>query len=33
MDFTHIVDRQLRRDVINLCMQTGKPLLKLLASD
>lgn len=33
MDFTHIVDRQLRRDVINLCMKTGKPLLKLLASD
>ena len=33
MDFTHIIDRQLRRDVINLCMQTGKPLLKLLASD
>ena len=32
-DFTHIVDRQLRRDVINLCMKTGKPLLKLLASD
>ena len=33
MDFDHIIDRQLRRDVINLCMQTGKPLLKLLASD
>ena len=33
MDFTHIVDRQLRRDVITLCMKTGKPLLKLLASD
>jgi len=33
MDFTHIVDRELRRDVINLCLATGKPLLKLLASD
>lgn len=33
MDFSHIVDRDLRRDVIGLCMKTGKPLLKLLSSD
>jgi len=33
MDFTHIEDRELRRDVVNLCLKTGKPLLKLLSSD
>ena len=33
MDFTHINDRDLRREVIGLCEKTGKPLLKLLSSD
>lgn len=33
MDFTHIIDRDLRREVIGLCEKTGKPLLKLLSSD
>lgn len=33
MDFEHIHDRDLRRDVITLCRQTGKPILKLLSSD
>ena len=31
--FDHIPNRELRRDVINLCMQTGKPVLKLSTRD
>ena len=31
--FDHIPNRELRRDVINLCMKTGKPVLKLSTRD
>ena len=33
INFDHIVDRELRRDVIGLCRKTGKPVLKLSTKD
>ena len=33
INFDHIADRQLRSDVIALCLKTGKPLLKLSTKD
>jgi glucosamine-6-phosphate deaminase len=33
INFDHIVNRQLRKDVIDLCLKTGKPVLKLSTKD
>ena len=33
INFDHIADRQLRSDVIALCLKTGKPVLKLSTKD
>ena len=33
INYDHIVDRELRRDVIELCRKTGKPVLKLSTKD